>query len=87
MSKITVEHQRESIQGQGQAIELKASMNSVLAMSEQFQTEAQLSRIHYEKLADEIQLKEINQTAHQAEIQRLQEQHAKAMMLLLSRMR
>jgi hypothetical protein len=58
VSKITEACQLDTIQGQGQAIELKASMNTVLAMSEQFQTEVQQSKLRYHKLADEIQLQE-----------------------------
>ena len=79
VSKITEEHQRDYIHNQGQAIELKTSMNSVLAMTEQFETVVQQSNIRYEQLADKILIQESNQTAHQAELQRLQEQHATAM--------
>jgi hypothetical protein len=52
----------------------------VQAMREQFQTEVQQSKIRYEKLADKIQMQETSHTAHQEELQRLNEKHDQEML-------
>ena len=79
VSKISEARQLDIIQGQGQAIELKESMNSVQVMREQFQTEAQQSKIRCEKLADQIHMQENSYTAHKDELKRLNDKHEQEM--------
>jgi hypothetical protein len=55
VSKITEARQLDVIQGQGQTIEFKASMNTVQALSEEYKTGIEQSKIKYEKLAEEHQ--------------------------------
>ena len=80
VSKISEARQLDVIQGQGQAIELKESMNTVQAMREQFQTEVQQSKIRCEKLADEIHTQETSHMAHKDELKRLNEKHEQEML-------
>jgi chromosome segregation ATPase len=74
VSKITEARQLDVIQGQGQTIEFKASMNTVQALSEEYKTEIEQSKIRYEKLAEDHHEELRKQNArHEQEMLRAQQ--------------
>ena len=76
VSKIKEE---QAVRSQGQMIELKTTINSMLAMEDHIDKLVKRDDTRYEQLVNNNQILDFNQTTQQAEIQRLKEQHATAM--------